>query len=267
MNSRFEEQPVHDTSLRDLSRPLWERFLGSSTDAPELVLEKIGLLTRDSTGTLRASVAGVLLASEEPDRHLPSATITAVSYRGTERNGAYQLDALTIRGPLDEQIRQAMLFLRRNQKVAATKAPHRIETPQFSERAVFEAVVNAVAHRDYSIYGSRIRFFLYADRLELFSPGSLPNTVTVETLSLRQATRNELITRLLSQIRVPESAGDVRRTYFLERRGDGVPIILRESEALSGRRPEYRLFDRSELLLTIFAAKLDHSLLDPKPTA
>lgn len=195
------------------------------------------------------------MCAEHPENHLPAAFIEAVRYRGVIQDSNYQLDALKIHGPLDQQVRQAMVFLKRNQTVSATKAPYRVETPQFSERAAFEAIVNAVAHRDYSIHGSKIRFFIFDDRLELYSPGALPNTVTVESLPLRQATRNELITSLLSECPVPETIGDVKRSYYMEKRGDGVPIILRESEALSGHKPEYRLIDDSELLLTIFAAK------------
>ncbi len=251
---RFEEQPVPNTTVADLSVPLYERFTSRSNEPGETVLLKRNLLRRDESGEIRASVAGVLMCSEFPDKHLTGAFIEAVRYRGTLQDSNYQHDAQQIRGPLDEQIRQAMLFLKRNQTVAATKEPHRIEKPQFSERAVFEAVVNAVAHRDYSIYGSKIRFFIFDDRLELYSPGALPNTVTVESLPLRQATRNELITSLLAECPVAEAAGDVQRTYYMEKRGDGVPIIIRESEALSGRKPEYRLIDDSELLLTIFSA-------------
>jgi predicted HTH transcriptional regulator len=250
---RFEEQAVPNTSMADLSQPLWERFTTRSAEPAEVVLSKRKLLTRDDGDSLRASVAGVLTCSENPEEHLAGAYIEAVRYRGVIQDSNYQLDALKIQGPLDEQIRQGMLFLRRNQVLAATKETHRIEKPQFSERAVFEAIVNAVAHRDYSIYGSKIRFFLFDDRLELYSPGALPNTVTVDSLPLRQSTRNELITSLLAECPVPEAAGSVKRAYYMERRGDGVPIILRESEELSGRRPEYRLIDDSELLLTIFA--------------
>ncbi len=252
---RFEEQAVPNTSLADLSQPLWERFTIRSVEPPEIVLSKRNLLVRDETGAARASVAGVLMCAESPEKHMAGAYIEAVRYRGNVQDSNYQLDALKIRGPLDEQIRQAMMFLRRNQTVAATKDLHRIEKPQFSERAVFEAIVNAVAHRDYSIHGSKIRFFLFDDRLELYSPGSLPNTVTVESLPLRQATRNELITSLLAECPVPEAAGSAQRAFYMEKRGDGVPIILRESEALAGKKPVYRLIDDSELLLTIFSSQ------------
>jgi len=150
-----------------------------------------------------------------------------------------------------------MAFLKRNQAVIATKEPHRVEIPQFSEKAVFEAVVNAVAHRDYSVSGSKIRFFMFDDRLEIYSPGSLPNTVTIDNMSLRQATRNELVTSLLAESPVAETVGDVGRIFYMEKRGDGVPIILNESEKLSGKKPVYRLIDDSELLLTIFSARME----------
>lgn len=253
---RFDEQAVPDTSLSDLTPPLWERFTRHTSEPAEAVLLKRNILTRDSADAIRASVAGVLMCSEEPDACLPGAFIEAVRYVGTEADSDRQLDAQQIRGPLDEQIRQAMRFLVRNQRVAATKEPYRVEHPQFSVRAAFEALVNAVAHRDYSIHGSKIRFFMFDDRLELYSPGPLPNTVTIESLSLRQSTRNELVTSLLTECPVRQLGASVGRTTFLERRGEGVPIILKESEALSGRRPVYRLIDDAELVLTIFSAGL-----------
>ncbi|WP_245589146.1 ATP-binding protein [Desulfatirhabdium butyrativorans] len=146
-----------------------------------------------------------------------------------------------------------MAFLKRNQTIYAENKPYRIEKHQFSERAVFESIVNAVAHRDYSIFGSKIRFFMFDDRLEIYSPGALPNTVTIDSIALRQATRNELITSLLAETPIAESIGSIGRGFYMEKRGDGVPIIFEESLTLSGRRPEYRLIDDAELLLTIWA--------------
>lgn len=253
---RFEEQAVPTTTFDDLSRPLWERFTSHSAEPAAAVLLKRNILVRDDTASVRASVAGVLMCAEAPDVHLPGALIEAVRYVGVDQDSNYQIDAQPIRGPLDEQVRQVMRFIARNQRVAATKQPHRVERPQFSERAVFEGIVNAVAHRDYSIHGSKIRFFMFDDRLEIYSPGALPNTVTVESLALRQATRNELITSLLAQCPVGVTGANVGRTYFLEKRGDGVPIILRESERVSGKKPVYQLIDDAELLLTIYSAEL-----------
>ena len=123
---------------------------------------------------------------------------------------------------------------------------------------MFEAVVNAVAHRDYSVYGSKIRLHLFSDRLEIFSPGAIPNTITIESISERQSARNELITSILARCPMNVNAAGSRREFIMDKRGEGVPIIIAESEQLSGRRPVYRLLDDSELLLTIFAAPSPH---------
>jgi predicted HTH transcriptional regulator len=120
-------------------------------------------------------------------------------------------------------------------------------------QAVFEAVVNSVAHRDYSIQGSKIRLHMFDDRLELFSPGTIPNTMTIESLPLRQAARNELLTSLLARCPIPFEELSKTRSFLMEKRGEGVPIILSASKKLSGKLPQYKLIDSSELFLTIFA--------------
>ena len=252
---RFDEQTVPGAGLSDLDPKLWGRFrtvLSPKDDG--LFLEKMKLVSRDEDGAPHPTVSGVLMACETPEAFLPHGFVQAVCYRGVERSGAHQLDAKDITGPLDVQIREACKFVERNSRVFATKAPYRIETPQFSLNAVFEAVVNAVAHRDYSIYGSKIRLHLYEDRLELFSPGAIPNTMTLDSLSERQSSRNELICSLLARCPMNVDAPGSQRSFIMDRRGEGVPIILGESERLSGRRPRYELLDEAELKLTLFAA-------------
>ena len=252
---RFEEQPVPQSSMSDISDKLMLKYTTRSDEPSEIILLKRNLLVKEESGDVHASVAGLLLCCEHPEHFLPNAFIEAVRYRGIRQDSNYQIDAQRIRGSLDQQINQGMAFLKRNQTIMATKEPHRAEKPQFSERAVFEALVNAAAHRDYSIFGSKIRFFMFDDRLEIYSPGALPNTVTIDSIALRQATRNELITSLLAETPVAETVGDVGRGFYMEKRGDGVPIILNESENLAGKKPMYRLIDNSELLLTIYSAK------------
>lgn len=248
---RFDEQAVPNTSFGDFDDGLWKRFVGDDVNETNLTLRKLSLLRDDNEGVERATVAGILLCSERPDAHLKSALIQAVRYRGTERDANYQLDAREITGPLDTQIRDAHHFVLRNMTIRAVKTPQRVETPQYDERAVFEAIVNAVAHRDYSIAGSKIRLFMFDDRLEIYSPGALPNTLTIDSIALRQSTRNELIASLLARCGAPQTAG---RSFMMDKRGEGVPIIQRLSKELSGRAPEYRLIDDNELLLTIWAA-------------
>lgn len=253
---RFDESAVPGTAPGDLDYALTRRFLrddGAEEDASETAARKLRLIAH-ADGRAKLTLAGVLLCTREPQRWMPHAYVQAVSYAGQRTDVEYQTDARDIGGPLDEQVAEALHFVRRNMLVRATKATARTEHPQFSDRAVFEALVNAVAHRDYSIAGARIRLHLFGDRLELYVPGALANTLTPDSLHLRQASRNELIVSLLARCPAPTGVG---RVHMMDRRGDGVPIIRKESRELSGRLPEYTLIDESELRLVIRAATAD----------
>lgn len=253
----FDKQPVPETGFGSLDESLWKPLLSAegATD-PELALEKMGLLIKDENGITHATVAGLLLCSHSPEQWLPNACISATCYRGTDR-ASEQIDAQTITGPLNRQIAEAVAFAVRNMRVGAYKNPARTELPQYSEKALFEAIVNAVAHRDYEIRGSRIRLSMFADRLEINSPGGLPNNLTIESMDVRQSTRNEALASMLGRMSVGNIRGSDDRRFFMERRGDGVPIIFRETKALSGESPQYQLIDGSDLVLTIPAANTE----------
>ena len=255
----YDEQTVPGTGFETLEESLWRPLLSAEGAAePESALMKLALLADDDAGILRATVAGVLLCTHDPEQWLSNAGITATRYRGNDRASG-QLDAQEITGPLNQQIGDAVAFVVRNMQVAALKEPARVDLPQYSKRALFEAIVNAVVHRDYSIHGSKIRLSMFEDHLEIQSPGSLPNNLNLDSMEARQATRNEALTSVLARMPVGGIGGSEDRQYIMERRGDGVPIILRETKELSGKRPEYRLIDNSEVLLTIPAAVLEQS--------
>ena len=255
----FDKQILKNTGFQTLDESLWRPLLSAEgAAAPELALQKSMLLAPDEAGITRATVAGVLLCTRNPEQWLPNACITATFYRRKDRASG-QLDAQTITGPLNRQITEAVAFVVRNMRVAARKEPARVDLPQYSDKALFEALVNAVAHRDYSIRGSKIRLSMFEDRLEIQSPGSLPNNLTVDSMEVRQATRNEALTSVLGRMPVGEVRGSQDRRFFMERRGDGVPIILRETQEVSGTPPEYEVIDDAEVCLTIPAAVLEPS--------
>ena len=116
-----------------------------------------------------------------------------------------------------------------------------------------------MVHRDYSMRGSKIRLSMFDDRLEIQSPGSLPNNLTVESMASRQSTRNEALTSVLARMPVGGTRGGGDRSYYMERRGDGVLIIQRETWELCGKYPDYRVVDDSEVLLVIPAAMQERS--------
>lgn len=257
----FDEQIVTKSRLEDLDPDLCDQFRTPLTeDSRSGLLSKLHMIRVDRDGELKPTVAGVLMASSNPRQWLANAYIQAVSYRGRDirisgdPQHTYQLDAADIGGPLDHQITGACQFVFKNMKIRASKHHGRIDRPQFDMTAVFEAIVNAVIHRDYSIYGSKIRLRMFEDRLEIYSPGTISNAMTIDSLAHLQSTRNEVITSLLAKRPVPDLPYlDTDRRTMTDKRGEGVPVIIDRSKELSDKLPEYRLFDEAELMLTIYA--------------
>ncbi len=249
----FDRQPVPETGFETLSERLWKPLVSvaGAVDPPR-ALQNLRLLALDDGDALRATVAGILLSSETPEKWFPNAVVMATRYRGVDRASG-QLDAQEIVGPLQRQIADAARFAVRNMRVAARKAPGRIDMPQYSA----EALVNAVAHRDYSIAGRRIRLSMFNDRLEIDSPGALPNGMTITNMEASQATRNEVIASVFGRLSVGDVPGSENRQFLMERRGDGVMIIVRRTRETAGRPPVYALIDESNLQLTIPAAELE----------
>ena len=258
----FDEQPVPGTGFQTLNENLWKPLLSSENASnPEIGLEKIRMLAQDEHGVIRATVAGILVCSRAPLEWLRNACIRATRYRGNDQASG-QLDGSILLGPVQWQIAEAMRFVQRNMQVAARKEPGRIDMPQYSMAAIFEAIVNSVAHRDYSIKGSSIRLLMFDNRLEIYSPGGLPGNLTIAGMPDRQSTRNEALVSVLTRMQIRESAVEKLmkpRQFFMEQRGDGVRIILRKTQELSGKLPEYLLIDDSELCLVIPAASVEAS--------
>jgi ATP-dependent DNA helicase RecG len=248
---RFEEQDVPRCDFDDLDALLLRRFIKPDQGDVLTQLGRLHLLNMRE-GVPIPTVAGVLLCALNPARWLPNVEILAVAHTGNRNDPNEQTDALEIQGPLDRQIMDALHFVRRNMQTAARKQLGRIDYPQYHLAAVFEAIVNAVAHRDYSMYAQRIRLFMFCDRLEIHSPGALPNTLSLDSMSRLSVPRNEILASLLSRY-YPVDELALGKGYLMDRRGFGVEMILRESEILSGKRPLYEIISDLELCLTLYA--------------
>ena len=250
----FDEQPVPAATVDDLDQERLEAFFsnGSRTIPWSDLLRNTCVVVTGEDGVERPTVAGLLAFGKVRRRQLPSAPVAAAVYRGRDLTSDDLVHSEPIEGRVDAQIDDATDFVARFMLKPARRPVGRDDHPQYDIGAIHEAIVNAVAHRDYSIAGSKIRLFLYADRLELYSPGALPNTLTIETMPYRVFTRNQLLVSFLSRMKS-------RRTgrSFLESRGEGVRRVLEASEAHAGRRPVYELFGE-ELRLTIWAKASPH---------
>ena len=216
---RYDIRPVLDTGYVSLDRDRLENYFrvvlkrdtpsGDDRESWIHILKNIDILAEVS-GTTVSTAAGLLLFGEYPNRRLPQAGITATAFPRKDKE--YDtVDEELIRGPLvsvlDDRERavekgvidRAVDFVVRNLgTVAWLEGGRRLSKKALPLDAVREAIVNAVAHRDYTLVGTDVEVSLYSDRLEVISPGRLPNGVTVEKMSegLRAA-RNELLKEIL----------------------------------------------------------------------
>ena len=187
-----------------------------------------------------ATVAGLLLFCANPNRFLPQAGIDAVAYPGKEKDYAAK-ERKSIRGPMtalfgndglveNGLVEQAVEFVKRNTGITATLADgaRREQKWTYPEEAIREAIVNALVHRDYLLSGTTVELSIYEDRLEVVSPGRLPNGITPQRMITGcRSARNQLLK-------------DVMRDYgYLEHMGMGVPRkIVKEMQKHNGTAPD-----------------------------
>ncbi len=248
----FDESPVLTARVDELDTGFLKAALGKADgiEGDQLLLNK-RITLQDEEGMVRPTVAGLLCFSKKPAEHVRNAYIQAAVYRGTRRHSDDLVHQENLSGSVQQQIEAAVAFVDRFMMKPSKKDVGREDFPQYRLGAVLEAIVNAVAHRDYSISGSKIRLFMYEDRLEALSPGGLPNTLTLESMRYRQLTRNQLLVSFLSKLKSPRE-DTVIKGHCIEERGQGVARILDASLEWSGRSPEYALHDQ-EVALTIWA--------------
>jgi len=222
----------------DIFRELEKKWIEESEHEWQMLLVNTEFLS-DEPG-YPATVAGLLLFGKNPNRFLPQAGIDAVAYPGREKDYTAK-ERLTIRGAMvplagsqglveNGLVEQAVEFITRNTgvKVQLIDGVRRENRWAYPEEALREAIVNALVHRDYLLSGSDIELSIYEDRLEVGSPGRLPNGITPERmLTGCRAARNQLLK-------------DVMRDYgYLEHMGMGIPRkIVKSMQAHNGTMPE-----------------------------
>jgi ATP-dependent DNA helicase RecG len=213
----FESLTTPGATLDDIDWDKVERYLasleGMGEAATEEALHNRGCLVRED-GEYRPTNAGILLFGIQPERFVKSSEIIVARYTGREMSDAFVRE--DIRGTLPDQIRRAEAFLVSNMKRGVRLVSlEREEQVEYPTKAVREAIVNAVAHRDYSIRGDEIRIFMFSDRIEFYSPGRLPGHVTVDNIVQERFSRNEVIVQVLADM------------GFIERLGYGIDRMIK----------------------------------------
>jgi len=211
---QLETRTPPDASLADLDFTQVEAYLQTigqvstrswdESQAWAMLQQRGCLISVD--GVLRPTYAALLLFGKFPQQWLPSALILAARFPGLAISDEFIKQE--IRGALPEQLRQAETFVRDNlRSVARLVGLTRQETPEYPLEAVRELLVNAIAHRDYSQQGDTIHLHIFADRLEVHSPGGLPGPITLANLLEARFSRNAVIAQVLSDLGFVERLG------------------------------------------------------------
>lgn len=213
-NTTFDSQnsmyKVEDYAFSKL-RERYKKWTGNSFDEKDLV--SFGLATKQGYLTN----AGALIADESPIRY---SRIFCTRWNGLNKSGGTfdALDDAEYEGSVLSLIENGEAFIKRNAKMMWKKtANSREEMPEYVERSYHEALVNAIAHRDYLINGSEVHIDIYDDRLEIYSPGGMPDGSNIQ--------ERDPVT-VPSTRRNPVLADVFNRLGYMERKGSGFAKIL-----------------------------------------
>ena len=207
--------------------------LAENTTRDEL-LELMGI-TIDKKWTL----AAVMVFSKYPQAYFPQLCITAVVVPGTQIGEAGDNDERfiankRITGTIPEMLNEAVDFVRRNARVKTiiNSEGKRVDQPEFPVKAVREAVLNSLVHRDYSIHSENIpiRIEMYSDRMEIKNSGGLYGRISIDSLGkVRPETRNAALANILETLHITEN------------RYSGIPTIRYEFRKAKLPEPEFKV--------------------------
>lgn len=164
--------------FRDFLRDVYKQEYPDSSVELTRLLQNMNLATDD--GCL--NLAGVLLFAEQPEFIVPQFVVKAIRYPGNKIHATDYIDTEDFSGPLPKVFDGALAFVMRNlHKVQAGRGVNAPGMSEISETVFEELLVNALVHRDYLV-SAPIRLFVFDNRIEIISPGHLPNNLTVEKI-------------------------------------------------------------------------------------
>jgi ATP-dependent DNA helicase RecG len=228
---KFDAEPILEATLEDLDRGKLDEYLAQQRKARpsasywSLPFEQILSQHRiviEVDGVLRPSLVGLLMFGSYPQRFEQQMVVVFLQFYGTTTteeapSGERFLDNRKFEGTVKEIIDNATDYVMASmRKGSLIRGVTRQDIPEYPEVALREAIVNAVAHRDYSqfVRGSHIQVRMFADRLEVQNPGGLYGGVTVDELKEGQSTRNRLLVQLMEDM------------HLVENRGSGIDAML-----------------------------------------
>lgn len=226
----FDEMPGSLISSEVLDKQAFANYLQLSGITPGInakeLLFNLGVLDDNE----RMNNTGILFFAQRPSRYLPQSAVTCVAYKGNAKVDV--LDKKTFERTIIENIDEAISFVKRHLNLSyEIKGKLRTEKLEIPEVVLREAIVNAVAHRDYLQKGATVMIEVFDDRIEISNPGGLPKGLKEEDFGKRTLARNPLIAALLN------------RAGYIEKLGTGVPRIKKCMSDAELPAPEFQFDD------------------------
>ncbi|MCP5097502.1 MAG: transcriptional regulator [Chloroflexi bacterium] len=234
--AEFETEMVPGAKREDLDNDIIRDYLdrrerrGAAKEAStEELLFEIGATDREGNPTM----IGILLFAKNPQIFFPQSSIVFVKFTGTEPRGEDGSIGYgrrdEISGSLARIVERTWNIIFEEMRVGATVDKlERKEITEYPRFAVREALVNAVAHRDYRIRGRRIEIRMYSDRLEIISPGGLPGYMTIDNLVEEHFSRN------------PRLVSGLFQWGYIEELGLGIDQMIEEMVQAGHEPPDFQ---------------------------
>lgn len=260
----YEDECNEDAEVEDLDQELidtYKKHIGAIEVETEQMLRARGFIRRFH-GEWHLTNAAVLLFAENPLQFYPNCRIRFVRYDGTSEQLGTQMNIIkdiNIEKPILRIIDETKRFIKTQLREFSALNPETgmfQSVPEYPEFAWLEGIVNAVTHREYGMSGRYIKVSMFDDRLEIESPGKLPNIVNVENIQTTRYSRNPRMARVLTEFGwVRELNEGVKRIYsdmnefyldppIYSEPDQSVKLVLKNNIAMRSMRQEERVASR-----------------------
>ena len=231
----YEDEPVADSTIDDIDMDVVAAYcekIGYTKSAQEYITQNKSFIVTKG-GHSEMSGAAILLFGKDPQRFFQRARIRFIRYEGTEAKVGAEMNVIKDRlftGRILDMLEAALSFVQDQIKehTHLDQGGKFVTTPEYPEFVWKELIVNAVAHRDYSIKGTDIQIKMFDDRIVVESPGNLPGIVRLNNMRQVHFSRN------------PKIAAYLHEYDYVQEFGEGVDRIYREMESAGLPGPEYR---------------------------
>jgi ATP-dependent DNA helicase RecG len=232
--SYYEDEPVYNATIDDIDLAKvndYIKVIGYGKDAETYLRENKEFVVNQE-GEDKVSGAAILLFGKNPQQFFPRSYVRFIRFNGTEQKVGTEMNVVKdvfFKGTILEVIRKAIEYVQTQIKEYTFLGPKGtfVTIPEYPEFCWQELIVNAVAHRDYSIYGTEIQIKLFDDHFTVESPGFLPGMVRTYNMRHIHFSRN------------PKIAAFLRDYKVVKEFGEGVDRMFREMEEAGQPDPKY----------------------------